>query len=422
MSGTNRNASTGGGDAAFSPCDLDSRRRGLLQAGLTRRLAALGRPFPITRMELVLTENCTLCCDYCFVAGKQAHKRMSWPTARKAVDFLMSQSLDRDEVEIVFFGGEPLIEFELMRRIAAYAEANAAERGKRVRYAVTTNGTIMSEEIISFAQERGLNYLLSIDGDRASHDRHRKRRDGSGSWDEVTGEKFRLLKRRQGWVGTRLTVNPDTVDGLVGNVRFLASLGLNQFIVGINADVEWSAADLSTYIAQMQDVADFYVEQVAAGAQLRISSFEETVAEKRSQLSGVWGCDAGRSRVAISTGGEIYPCSRFVSPSAGTAGSYRLGHVDSGLDNLGARAAFMDNADASRPKCAKCNHRLVCAGGCPALNMLRNGSIFEPAPHACLLTEAHIALLHRIEQAKRHPTGGDDQSGNPGAAVLARSV
>jgi len=181
-------------------------------------------PQPITRLELFLTENCTLNCDYCFVASKKKGHRMSWETAKKAVDFLMIQSSNLSEIHITFIGGEPLLEFPLMKRIACYAESCAEQYGKNINYAVTTNGTIMSNEIAEFAQKHCFNYLLSIDGNKETHDLHRKTYDGKGSYEMLTEKNFHLLKSIQGWMGARVTVNPDTVDHLASNIQILFNI------------------------------------------------------------------------------------------------------------------------------------------------------------------------------------------------------
>jgi uncharacterized protein len=365
---------------------------------------------PITRIELFVTEDCTLCCDYCFVREKRAGLRMPWDIAKRAVDFLMEYSGSQRHLEVVFFGGEPLLEFPLIRRIAAYTEERAAALGKIVSYSLTTNGTVMTEEILAFARSRGFNYLLSIDGGPESHNRHRVRSDGSGSWDAVTGPNFRLLKSRQRWVGARATVSPDTAASLAANVRLLAGMGVNQFIIGINSDVKWTQPELNLFLSEREKVADYYLRARAAGASLRIAAFDGTVAAQRARLAGAWACDAGRNRVAVSTTGDIYPCSRFVRPGPTTEGRYRLGHVLTGVEDLRARTELADNRDDRRPRCSACEHRAVCAGGCPALNLLWNGSIFEPSPYDCTLTRAHVDLLSRIEQARK--TGGGPSAGD----------
>lgn len=167
-------------------CQLDGEQIDRLSSRIVSRFAQERLP-AISRVEMFLTENCTLRCDYCFVCAKDLEKRMSWDTAARAVDFLITNSRNTTDLSIVFFGGEPLLEFPLMKQTAEYAEARAEAAGKHIGFSVTINGTIMSEEIALFGRKHGFNYLLSVDGSQAAHDRHRKYPNGKGSWDTVTG-------------------------------------------------------------------------------------------------------------------------------------------------------------------------------------------------------------------------------------------
>lgn len=128
---------------------------------------------PVTKVELFLTEACNLRCDYCFVATKKAYKRMSLETAEKAIDLLMRESRDEKEVHITLFGGEPLLAFPLMKHVAEYAQQRVKELGKKVWFACTTNATLLTEEHVYFARQHGFLYLLSIDGEKEVHDKHR---------------------------------------------------------------------------------------------------------------------------------------------------------------------------------------------------------------------------------------------------------
>ena len=372
----------------------------IIQKRIAEKIIFNKYPPAITRMELFLTENCTFHCDYCFAATKNAYKRMSLNTAKKAIDFLLYESRDSENVEVIFFGGEPLMEFKMMERIADYAENIASGRGKNVTYALTTNGSIMSEEIISFARKRNFNYLLSIDGDANTHDRHRRKQDGTETWNLVTGEHLRLLKEQQGWVGTRMTVMPDTAENLSHNVKTLFSMGINQFLIGQNMDVEWTPFQIDVFIAEMRKVLDFYLDESAKGSPIRITDFEETIQQKREKLSRIWGCDAGRSRVAISTSGDIYPCSRFVNPYSDMVGKYRLGTIDSGIVNLSSRMDFMSNDMEKRLKCAECDQRELCAGGCPGVNLHLMGNIFDPAPISCAISRMWNNLIGLAEKKR----------------------
>jgi uncharacterized protein len=377
--------------------ELDPQHRERLQHGIVDGLAQKRMP-PIIKIELFLTERCTLRCDYCFVATKKASRRMSWEVARKAVDFLMEQSRGEEEVTITFIGGEPLLEFPLLRRIAEYAEQRAVPLGKRMRYAVTTNGTLMTREMALFGQEHGFNYLLSVDGNRMAHDLHRVTASGSGSWDVVMGRNFDLLKSIQRWIGTRVTVSPDTVGRLSQGVRLLYERGVNQFIIGSNQDVEWSEQDLETWAVEMREVARFYADERAKGSPIRIIEFDQKPEEVVSRYAGMWGCDAGRSRLAVSCSGSLYPCSRFVSPFPGMEEKFRLGSVFEGITNVAARAELMDPTEEQRPLCRSCEYRDLCTGACPAVGLHMKGDIHAPHPLDCVGARLRAERLMEMTQ------------------------
>ena len=356
------------------------------------RFALRNRFSAIRRADIFLTEDCNLACDYCFVYGKQRYRRMSWETACKAIDFLIAESRDANEITITFFGGEPLLEFPLMKRAAEYAVQQASEVGKQVHFSVTTNGTVMNEDIILFARQYSFNYLLSIDGDKKSHDRHRKTPAGGGSWDLVMGDNFQLLKSLQGWVGVRITVCPDTVGRLSSGIRTLFEKGVNQFLLGYDLDADWSVPSLRLLALEMRKVANFYFTQKSSGAPIRITEFDETLEQRRDRLRGLWSCDAGRGRVAISTSGELYSCARFVS-SYPDAENFKLGSLDSGITNLMVWFKLLSMGTDARPRCVACSYSDVCAGGCPAANLHTLGSISNPPLITCVLTREAYRIL-----------------------------
>lgn len=350
----------------------------------------------VTKMELFLTENCTLQCDYCFVNDKDHSKRMCWETARKAVDFLIDNSPSSSSLAITFFGGEPLMEFALMKQTTAYARQRSNQCGKRIAFSLTTNGTIVNQEIARFGREHGFNLLVSIDGDREAHDRHRVYAGSrKGCWDTVVGRNFSLLKSIQGWMGARVTPTPDTVRHLSSGVRKLFSLGVNQFIIGPDMDVEWNHDEMEILSLEMQEVVGFYIETKRKGLPIRMAAFETSIEELQSTYSHVWGCDAGITRVAVSTEGDLYPCCKFVNPFPGMQG-YKLGTVYAGFTNLEARMDFIKNRVGARQKCTKCDISEACNGGCPANNLHMGRSLVSPGLFECFNKRLYLRRLARI--------------------------
>lgn len=376
--------------------ELDEKQKSQLEYELINRLAAYALP-SITKIDLYITEKCTLNCDYCFVDNKKP-LTASWNVIRKGIDFLMQQSRDSPTVTIVFFGGEPLMEFELMKATANYASISATNLGKKPEYAVTTNGTIMSEEIALFGRRYGFNYLLSIDPGKAAHDLHRKTKDGRSSWDIVTGTNFDILKSIQGWMGARLTVNPDTVRYLSDGVEALFERGVNQFLIGLNLDVDWLPEELETLTIEWRKIVSFYIKARSQGAPLRIIELEDTPDQREHLHCNSWGCSAGRTQMAISIYGDLYPCAKFVS-SYSLAEKYRLGDVENGVKSIESRMELLGQKDELRPDCAICSVCDACSGGCFAINQRRCGSIYKPCPEQCFLTRLYNELATIVHRA-----------------------
>ena len=201
-------------------------------------------------------------------------------------------------------------------------------------------------------------------------------------------------------MGARVTVNPDTVDHLSAGIKMLFEMGVNQFIIGPNTDIEWSHETMEILGDELLKVADFYIEETKKGSPIRISDFEETLPDRKSKFASMWGCDACRSRIAVSTQGDIYPCARFVSTFSDINGKYRLGNLDEGINNISARQEFMDNSDSPRPKCASCSYRDYCSGGCPATNLHMQGSIYKPSELDCHMTRIKVEILNKIEKSR----------------------
>jgi uncharacterized protein len=348
---------------------------------------------PITKLDLFLTADCNLRCDYCFVK-KEEGNIMSWDVAKKAVDFLFRESRDVEDITIIFFGGEPLIAWDLIEKIVLYAEKHAPKLGKRTRYSITTNGVLLSEKILRFSKKHNIKHLLSLDGDRESHNTHRKFPNGEGTFDIVIS-KIPLLKKHQGWLGTRMTVTPETVSKLSSNVQFLFRMGINQFIIGADHDIIWDRKSIEEYERQWEAVAKFYLEMVSKGEPIRMTVFEEDCNEMKEKLSGIWGCEAGVDKVCISPRGEIYPCSRFLGIGAAT-GAYKLGTVEEGITARKLREDFLDHREMIRYKCMKCRYKDYCSGGCLALNYWKTGSLYHPWYVQCSFTKIHIETLRKV--------------------------
>jgi len=366
--------------ASFITCaDIDQ----ILFSALRKNYA-----YPLNDIELFVTENCNLRCDYCFVKTKSP-KSMTENVAFTAVDYLLNESGGNEELNITFFGGEPLLEFDLIKRVIEYVDSRHITTKKNVFYSLTTNGTIANHEMLSFFQGR-FNLLLSIDGDQHSHDKHRTFIDGTPTFDRIMAN-LELLKQYQPWLGTRMTVSSDVVNHLADNVKYLFSQGIRQFLIGQSYGVPWNEDSLAIYKNQMMDVLRFYTRLKKLNEPIRIPLFEKDSSDAHS-MGNAFGCRAGRNSLTVSPSGNLYPCSMMLGLNSLATNDYCLGNVFDGITELHLRDDFISLHCPENGPCASCDIAGYCRGGCPAQNYHTTGSIDKPAKYTCEIARINNSL------------------------------
>jgi uncharacterized protein len=365
---------------------------------------------PLRKLELVVTEDCNLRCDYCWVTKRGEY--MNWETAREAIDYLLFESAAEPRLQITFFGGEPLLAWDLVAKAVEYGSLRARKAGKTIGWSITTNGTLLQEDMVRFAHANGFNFLLSLDGVGGRHDLHRRFPNGGGSFERAAAA-LPLLRRHMGWIGARMTVNPDTCEGLSTDVRALTRLGVNQFIIGVNPDATWTADRIRSLEHEWIGILDMYVSLRSAGWPIRMTCFERCD-EEAVQAATSWGCEAGRDKVAVTPDGQIYACSRFLGDD-GMRARGRLGALDAGIiaeDNL---HHITDSRDEIRYRCRTCALRDKCTGGCPATNLSATGSLYVSPLVDCRLGRFWERMkrrrpeaweVHKLESARASCPGG----------------
>ena len=337
---------------------------------------------------MLITEDCNCRCDYCFVHGKRP-KRMTGDVVKATIDFLLVRSRACAAPELLFLGGEPLTAFDLMQLAVDYGNWQANRWRKKIVFSMTTNGTLFDEEKLRFCRDNGVKFLLSLDGDEATHNAHRKFADGCGTYDAVAS-RIPLMKQYQPWLGARVTPTPESIGKMAANVEHLHSLGINQFIVGPASGMEYSDDDVVQYKRQLRKLLDYYVAKRKAKAHLKIGLFEIEKNSTPGIKRGIWGCGAGRSRISVSASGEIQPCAKVqgLNNLAGIP-EYSLGNVLTGFRNFDARREFISFNVSARKACHPCSLQFDCAGGCPAVNYQYGKSIHIPDPNECKMLWAY---------------------------------
>jgi uncharacterized protein len=317
-------------------------------------------------VTLVLTHDCNLGCGYCF-AGAKSRRAMGDEVMDRALDLAFAGD---GPIQLGFFGGEPLIEWERLVRATGIARARAAESGRELLLTVTTNGTLLDEERVAWLVERGFLVGLSIDGDRAAHEATRPTRGGRSSFDRVL-RGLDLLVIAGARLETITVVDPANVERLGASVRFLASRGVDRIALNPNFGADWSDAALAAWERGYLDVATFYAERSLAGRPLKVNVLDDKLVAHSKGGYGEGDRCCGRGAVAVAPSGNLYACARLVGEDADPA--LRIGHVLRGLD--GRRMLFDARRGPVNEDCGGCAERRRCASDCACANREETGEI-----------------------------------------------
>jgi len=333
---------------------------------------------------------------------------MSDETAFAAVDFLMEQSGTAERVIILFFGGEPLLRFDLIQRVHEYATNEANKRGKTIYWDMTTNWTLMKEEKARWLAASVVKYLLSMDGGEEEHDRYRKFANGRGSFG-VIAKRLPVMKRYQRWMGVKMSVTPESAPNLAKSMQDLYERGINQFVLGYAHGLPWTIDDLARYEEAMYEVCELYLEKKYNKEHFRMTLFEEgEPGEVEGQES--FGCGAGRGRFCVDSYGDIYGCSKLATITGMHNGVLPFGNVFQGFTRIENRAQFLHSSVGPREKCRSCEFNDVCGGGCPAVNYKATGSIHDPDDLGCRIVFINQRLHSYMRRRTAEVFGADAES------------
>lgn len=354
---------------------------------------------PIKALCLHVSHDCNLRCQYCFAStgdfGTGHRMTMDVETAKKAIDFVIQRSGNRRNIEVDFFGGEPLMAMDTVKATVEYARSLEKEHNKSFRFTITTNGVLLNDENIAYINREMSNAVLSLDGRPEVNDRMRKTVSGGGSYDVIL-PKFQKLVEGRGdkdyyLRGTFTRYNKD----FAADVMHIADQGFRNVsvepVVGSpDCDYTFRDEDLPDIQAEYEKLA----EELLQRDDVNFFHFNVDLSQGPCVIKRLRGCGAGCEYVAITPEGEIYPCHQFVGNE-----DYRLGSVWDGSFNLELARKFASLNIYTRPVCHDCWARFYCSGGCSASNLLVNGDIKEPNQFGCELQrkrlECAIAMVAR---------------------------
>ena len=337
---------------------------------------------------LHIPHTCNLNCSYCFASqGKYHGDRavMSFEVGKAALDFLVANSGSRRNLEVDFFGGEPLMNFDVVKQLVAYARSIEKESGKNFRFTLTTNGLLIDDDVIDFANRECSNVVLSLDGRKEIHDRFRVDYAGNGSWERIVPKFQKLVEAREGknyyMRGTFTHANPD----FLTDIKQMLDLGFNELsmepVVCAPGDPsELTEEDLPIVLEQYEKLAELMLERDAEGRPFTFYHYMIDLTGGPCIYKRISGCGSGTEYMAVTPWGDLYPCHQFVGEE-----KFRLGSVWEGVTNTDIQNEFECCNVYARQECRDCWARLYCSGGCAANAYHSTGSVKGVYKYGCEL-------------------------------------
>ena len=342
---------------------------------------------------LHIAHDCNLRCSYCFAGtGEYMGKRslMSLEVGKKAIDFLIENSGNRKNLEVDFFGGEPLMNFDVVKGIVDYAREREKKSDKNFRFTITTNVLLLDEDKRNYINENMHNVVLSLDGRKEVNDAVRKRIDGKGSYDRILPLAKQMVNERgeqQYYVrGTFTRKNLD----FGADVMHLADLGFDQIsiepvVAPENSGLDIRNEDLDTVYREYERLAKEYVERRKNGKWFNFFHFMIDLEGGPCIAKRLRGCGSGTEYLAVSPEGELYPCHQFVGHK-----EFLLGNIHDGLNGNPIRETFKETNVYTKPECNSCWAKFYCSGGCAANAWQFNNDIKVPYEIGCELEKKRL--------------------------------
>ena len=357
----------------------------------------------IKALCLHVAHTCNLNCSYCFASqGKYHGERavMSFEVGKRALDFLVEHSGTRHNLEVDFFGGEPLMNFDVVKQLVAYARSIEKEAGKHFRFTLTTNGMLIDDDVIDFANREMSNVVLSLDGRKEVHDRFRVDYAGNGSWERIVPKFQKLVAAREGknyyMRGTFTHNNPD----FLNDIKQMLDLGFTELSMEpvVCAPDDPSALtkeDQELVMRQYEELAELMLQREREGKPFTFYHYMIDLSGGPCIYKRVSGCGSGTEYMAVTPWGDLYPCHQFVGDE-----KFKLGSIFTGLDNPDVQNEFAACNVYAKPECRDCWARLYCSGGCAANAYHATGSITGVYEAGCDLFKKRMECAIMLAAAR----------------------
>ncbi len=359
---------------------------------------------------LHVAHTCNLNCSYCFASqGKYHGERavMPFEVGKQALDFLVAHSGSRRNLEVDFFGGEPLMNFQVVKDLVAYARSIEKEKGKNFRFTLTTNGMLIDDDVIDFANRECSNVVLSLDGRKEIHDRFRVDYAGKGSWEQIVPKFQKLVAARGGknyyMRGTFTHANPD----FLKDIQVMLDLGFTELsmepVVCAEDDPSaLTAEDLPIVMQQYEDLARLMLKRWKEGRPFTFYHYMIDLTGGPCIYKRISGCGSGTEYMAVTPWGDLYPCHQFVGEE-----KFKLGDVWHGVENTGVRQDFADCNVYAREECRDCWAKLYCSGGCAANAYHATGSVRGVYKYGCELFRKRMECAIMLQAAMQMEGKGE---------------
>ena len=350
-----------------------------------------------------IAHTCNLNCSYCFASQGKYHgdrAMMSFEVGKRALDFLVENSGSRRNLEIDFFGGEPLMNFDVVKQMVEYARTIEKEHNKNFRFTLTTNGVLVDDDVIDFANREMSNVVLSLDGRKEIHDRYRVDYTGKGSWETIVPKFQKLVESRGGknyyMRGTFTHANPD----FLNDIKQMLDLGFTELSMEpvVCADDDPSALtqeDLPIVLEQYEKLAELMRERDKKGKPFTFYHYMIDLTGGPCIYKRISGCGSGTEYMAVTPWGDLYPCHQFVGEE-----KFKLGDIWQGVTNHETVEEFASCNVYARPECKDCWAKLYCSGGCAANAYHSTGSIKGVYKYGCELFRKRMECAIAVAVAR----------------------
>ena len=357
----------------------------------------------IKALCLHIAHTCNLNCSYCFASQGKYHgdrALMSFEVGKRALDFLVEHSGSRHNLEVDFFGGEPLMNFDVVKQLVAYARSIEKERGKHFRFTLTTNGVLIDDDVIDFVNREMSNVVLSLDGRKEIHDRYRVDYAGNGSWEKIVPKFQKLVAAREGknyyMRGTFTHANPDFLE----DIKTMLDLGFSELsmepVVAAAGDpAALTESDKAIVMEQYEKLAELMLQRDKEGKPFTFYHYMIDLKGGPCIYKRISGCGSGTEYMAVTPWGDLYPCHQFVGEE-----KFKLGDIWSGVSNHAIQEEFASCNVYAREECRDCWARLYCSGGCAANAYHATGSVRGVYQQGCDLFRKRIECAVMVAVAR----------------------